>query len=200
MARLLALLFLVSMQSCWQSADAFVIVPRTPSTQHQNSCQFRNHQPLQLVSPDDCSSAITSSFSTLVMAGDSSWRQYVSLAVIAGVLIDIVLGSPLANMLLKPMRGDQEEEGDDTGEGKKASGAKNDITRSKERIDSEQVAKAAIDRAQNALELRRFLDERKTDWDRMEDMKRKLDAEMQDLDEDLQAREESLAKRRNGGK
>lgn len=112
----------------------------------------------------------------------------------------LVLGSPLANMLLKPMRGDQEEEGDDTGEGKKASGAKNDITRSKERIDSEQVAKAAIDRAQNALELRRFLDERKTDWDRMEDMKRKLDAEMQDLDEDLQAREESLAKRRNGGK
>ncbi len=122
-------------------------------------------------------------FSSITVA-EESWRQYVSLVVIGGVLIDILLGSPLANLALKPMRGDQEEpkSQDDTKQ----------INRSRERIDSDAVAKAAIERAQNALELRRFLDERKTDWDRMEDMKRKLDADMQLLDEDLRAREESM--------
>jgi hypothetical protein len=131
--------------------------------------------------------------SSLTLAAEETWRQYVPLIVAVAVIIDILLGSPLANMALKPMRGDLEGGEEDD----KAAGKKGLVNRSRERVDTEGVAKAAIDRAQNALELRRFLDERKTDWDRMEDMKRKLDSEMQDLDEDLAAREESLAKRRD---
>lgn len=136
------------------------------------------------------------SFSTLVVADDSSWRQYVSLALIAGVLVDILLGSPLANALLKPLKGGDESQNDstDTTDNRKKRAA-DSIEKSKERIDSERVAKAAIERAQNALELRRFLDEQKTDWDRMEEMKRKLDSEMQVLDADLQARQAELSKK-----
>ena len=68
-------------------------------------------------------------------------------------------------------------------------------SKSKERIDTDKVARAAIDRAQNALELRNYLDARKTDWDRMEDLKRNLDRDMQNLDEDLRKRQQSLDER-----
>lgn len=138
-----------------------------------------------------------SSFPTLVVA-EQTWRQYVSLVVITGVLIDILLGSPLANMVLKPMRNDANEEkndGDDENGPAKMAAAM--LQKSKERVDSESVAQAALDKAQNALELRRFLEESKTDWDRMEDIKRKLDSEMQSLDADLQTRQESLTKRQD---
>lgn len=139
--------------------------------------------------------------SSLTLAGEeASWRQYFSLLLIGGVLIDIVLGSPLANMALKPLRGDnynEQDDDDDSNKTKQSSNNSSSSDRSRERIDSDAVAKAAIERAQNALELRRFLDERKTDWDRMEDMKRKLDAEMQELDADLKAREESLKRKQS---
>jgi hypothetical protein len=128
-------------------------------------------------------------FSSLIIA-EGSWRQYVSLVVIAGVLIDILLGSPLANTLLKPMRGEEVPEDD-------ANEPRAQIDRSKERVDSEAVARAAIAKAQGVLELRKFLDERKTDWDRFDDMKRKLDDEMEGLDADLAQREQTLAKRRD---
>lgn len=145
---------------------------------------------------DTLSTATFLESSTSVTIAEASWRQYVSLVVVAGVVIDIVLGSPLANMVLKPLRDAQQDDEEIINNEAKAS----NVNRSKERIDSEKFAQDAIDRAQNALELRKFLDERKTDWDRMEEMKRKLDEEMQDLDNDLQMREESLAKRREGTK
>jgi len=139
-------------------------------------------------------------FSTLMVAeGEGSWRQYVSLALIAGVLIDILLGSPLANTLLKPMRGDDETDkvadDDESGWSSRSKGGSSN-RKSKERVDSEAVAKAAIAKAQGVLELRKFLDESKSDWDRFEDMKRKIDSEMENLDANLAEREEDLAKRR----
>lgn len=129
------------------------------------------------------------SFSTLVVA-ETSWRQYASLALISCVLLDIVLGSPFANMVMKPMRDAQEAL-------QEAQGAQDEEGRKRERVNTELVAQEAIDKAQNALELRRYLDEQKSDWDRMEEMKKKLDADMDDLDADLEAREASLAKRRD---
>jgi hypothetical protein len=124
---------------------------------------------------------------SLVIAAEE-WRQYVSLAIVAGVLLDIVLGSPLANAALKPLRDAQESLQEESAE-QKAARAK---ARSKERIDSDKVAQEAIDKAQNALELRKYLDSRKSGWDRMEELKRDLDRNMQDLDEDLKARQEAL--------
>lgn len=132
--------------------------------------------------------------SSLIIAAQE-WRQYVSLAVVAGVLLDIVLGSPIANAALKPLRDAQEElKEDEVTEEQKAAKAQ---SRSRERIDSDRVAQEAIDRAQNVLELKRYLEERKTDWDRMEDLKRDLDRNMQNLDEDLKARQEVLDRKSN---
>lgn len=148
--------------------------------------------PVDLVGESSSLSFAVSSVN--IAEGETTWRQYVSLALIAGVLLDIVLGSPLANTLLKPMRGEDEADSEvEEGIGRAADPGRR---KSKERIDSEQVAQAALDKAQNALELKRFLDESKTDWDRMEEMKRKLDARMDELDEDLAAREETLAQKR----
>lgn len=173
----------------WHGADAFLLphghfeqaAALVPSVGHpmNSSPQATTTRMLAVVDPE------VSSF----LLAEESWRQYASLVVIAGVLIDILLGSPLANSLLKPMRGDEvnKEEEDD---------ARVQTNRSKERIDSEAVARAAIARAQGVLELRKFLDESKTDWDRFEEMKRKLDSQMEGLDADLEQREQSLAKRR----
>ena len=116
-----------------------------------------------------------------------SWRQYVPLIVSVGIIIDILLGNPLASMVLKPMRPEQEVD---------KSKKKNDKPKSKARIDAELVAQQALDKANNTLELRKFLDESKTDYDRMEEMKRKLDSKMQDLDEDLAARQSEIDDRK----
>jgi hypothetical protein len=126
--------------------------------------------------------------SSLVLSNES-WRQYVSLGIVAAVLVDILLGSPLANAFLKPLRDAQEQPQE-----KEDSDVKT-ASKSKERIDTDKVAQAAIERAQNTLELRNYLDARKTDWDRMEEMKRSLDREMQNLDEDLRKRQQSLDER-----
>lgn len=85
------------------------------------------------------------------MLAEDSWRQYVPLVVIAGVLVDILLGSPLANSALKPLRGDQPQADGETGD----RANQDAVSRSKERVDSDRVAQDAINRAESALELRR---------------------------------------------
>ncbi len=143
-----------------------------------------------ILSRDDSSSrdtrrcAVVDSSSILVST--ESWRQYVPLIVSVGIIIDILLGNPVANAVLKPMR--PEEETDES--------EKNEKPKSKARIDAELVAQQALDKANNTLELRKYLEESKTDYDRMEEMKRKLDASMQDLDEDLAARQNAIDERK----
>jgi len=129
--------------------------------------------------------------SSSLMVSAESWRQYVPLVVSVGIIIDILLGNPLANSVLKPMRpeGDDDSKGGDDDK-------KNDGKPSKARIDAELVAQQALDRANNMVELKNFLEERKTDYDRMEELKRKLDASMQDLDEDMEARQKEIDERR----
>lgn len=111
--------------------------------------------------------------SSLLVAEVESWRQYVPLAVSGLVILDIALGSPAANAILgkvmKPPTEDDFESGKPT-------------TNPKERVDSKQVAQAALDKASSSLELRKFLDERKTDYDKMEDLKRKMDEDMEKFD------------------
>jgi hypothetical protein len=128
--------------------------------------------------------------SSSIMVSAETWRQYVPLTVSVGIIIDILLGSPFANKILAPMR--PEGEGDEGKKDKKNDGK----PKSKARIDAELIAKRAVDKANNTLELRNFLEERKTDYDRMEEMKRKLDATMQDLDEDMEARQKAIDERK----
>lgn len=127
------------------------------------------------------------------VANIESWRQYVPLVVSVGIIGDILLGSPLANMIMAPMRPENREDEETV----LAKAKRPNVDKSKERIDTEKYAQAAIDKARNTLELRQFLDERKTDWDKMEDIKRKLDADMQDLDEDLANRNNDFENRKS---
>ena len=177
--------FLVLSSMCL--VDGFLSIHCNKDSRFRHRCPTATHliEPLSV-------SAVSDPYSSLTLA-EESWRQYVPLVVSAGVMVDILLGSPLANMALKPMRDGVQD--DTEGEGIKTRAEIEN--KSKERIDSEKFAQEAIDRAQNALELRKFLEEQKSDWDKMEEIKRKLDSEMQDLDEDLKAREDSLAARRN---
>ena len=125
-----------------------------------------------------------------VEAGSSppeSWRQYVPLVVSCLVIADILLGSPVANGVLKFAN----PEGAAAAENDNAPPV--DTSKRKERIDTSQVAQDAIDRANTAKELREYLDARKTDTDRMVEMRRKMDQEMQDFDTNLQDMKDKAA-------
>ncbi|EJK73104.1 hypothetical protein THAOC_05290, partial [Thalassiosira oceanica] len=120
--------------------------------------------------------------STISLSADSgSWRQYVSLGLILVVLIDIVLGSPLANTALGPMRRASEKgsEGasDDLGGGQKIS-----VDTRGERVDSDAIAQAAIEKARSTLELKQFLEENKTPEQRYEEVRKKIDRQIEDMD------------------
>jgi len=117
----------------------------------------------------------------LFLAETESWRQYVPLVVSVGVIGDILLGSPLANLALAPMKratlGD--EEGGEVGTSTKR---KKRIRNKNERVDTDAIGKAAVERARNSMELRKFLEENKTDKDKYEDMRKKIDAVAQEFD------------------
>ena len=130
--------------------------------------------------------------------GEAEWRQYVPLAVSVAVIFDILLGSPLANAALGPMKrasekgasgnNSQGSNGDGGGSvggslfSNKDSGAGVDRSRGKERVDSDAIAKAALFKAINTLELKRFLEENKTDEQQYEEVRKKIDRQMSELD------------------
>lgn len=137
----------------------------------------------------------------LVSSETESWRQYVPLVVSVAVIIDILLGSPLANLALGPMRrasekgatGDNNsQDGSDNGAAGAGGGSLFSsfggngggkvVDKSKERVDSEAIAQAAIDKARNTLELKRFLEENKTDEQRYEEVRKKIERQMKELD------------------
>lgn len=130
-----------------------------------------------------------------VVVGES-WRQYVPLGVSVVVIIDILLGSPLANMALAPMKRASEKGatggGGDGEDGERGSlfsafgGGGDGVdggSRGKERVDSLAIARAALDKAEGTLELRRFLDENKSNEQKYEDVRKKIDRQMEELDD-----------------
>ena len=55
--------------------------------------------------------------------------------------------------------------------------------RNKERVDSSAIAQAALDKARNTMELKRFLEENKTDEQRYAEVRKKIDRQMSQLDD-----------------
>jgi len=125
----------------------------------------------------------------------------VPLGVSVLVIIDILLGSPVANMAIGPMKRASEKgasenamqnnEGDDGGDNSSGGGLFSGFTgrvkdtgRGSERVDSNAIAQATLDKAMNTLELKRFLEENKTEEQRYEDVRKKIDQQMADLDEE----------------
>jgi hypothetical protein len=123
--------------------------------------------------------------SSFLIAETAEWRQYVVLFVVLGVLLDIVLGSPLANIALGPMKraamDESTENGDENSDGspnKKRAYIKNP----RERVDSEAVGAAALQKARYSMELRNYLEENKTEEQKYEDIRKKIDAEAAKFD------------------
>ncbi|GAX11779.1 hypothetical protein FisN_7Lh161 [Fistulifera solaris] len=125
--------------------------------------------------------------SSIILAETESWRQYVPLAVSGLVILDILLGSPAANSVMGLMRA---QENDDAEDEASQSGKRRTVVNTAERVDSMAVAQAAIDKANATLELKRFLEDQKTDWDKMEDIRKKMDRQMQELDEKIKEQRE----------
>jgi hypothetical protein len=140
-----------------------------------------------------------------------SWRQYVPLVVSCFVILDILLGSPFVNLVLSPMKRqtDLDEQEDKGGDGltikellQQMSGGTSQQQQGnarKERVDSQKVAQEAIDRAQNAMELRDYLERQKTDWDKMEELRKKMDSQMVELEQNLQNLEKPKQSRLDAG-
>mmetsp|Transcript_1740 Transcript_1740/g.2503 ORF Transcript_1740/g.2503 Transcript_1740/m.2503 type:complete len:206 (-) Transcript_1740:141-758(-) len=140
------------------------------------------------------SSSIMDQSTSLLLAETEGWRQYVLLVVSLGVILDILLGSPLANLALGPMRRAAMEKQDNPNAGNNndndsmLSGSKPTFVRNpKERVDSDAVAQAALDKARNSMELRRFLEENKTDEQRYEEIRKKIDAEAAKFDSKMES-------------
>jgi hypothetical protein len=131
--------------------------------------------------------------STLFALNMENSRQYVTLIVICAVLLDIICGSPMANLLLAPMRraaSDQDETSSinadaSVSQSSQSSSKKSTLlakSTSTERIDTVAVAQAAIQKAKNTMELRKYLEDNKTDKDRMEDLRKKIDSQLRSLE------------------
>ena len=139
-------------------------------------------------------SAYMPSTSTL-LAVSEEWRQYVPLVVICLVLVDIVLGSPLANLALSPMRraaekaeDQQGRDGDDGnfGLGKALNpnlgGAGDVLKNPKERVDTATIAQDTLDKARGTLELMEYLENNKSNEQLYDEARKKMDKQFEELD------------------
>jgi hypothetical protein len=172
----------------------------TPTAECRSRCYPRSLATPSMLPVDDSTMEILSSStswladavvqatSDAASSSQSSWRQYVPLVVSGGVLTDIVLGSPVANKVLGGMRPPAEGE---AGDGK-TNNAPNDGSsptkvdpveqKKKERIDTQAYARQALDKAEATLSLRKYLDDNKSETEKMNDMKRIMDKQMEALD------------------
>ena len=142
-----------------------------------DSCQFDNTLVnLDIQINDAVLSNQVGSQLLLASAGDVTWRQYVALAVILGVIVDILLGSPVAGAIAAPLRKQVEEMQSETINSGRAS------RESRERVDTEAIANAALEKVYGAMELKDYLERNKTDRDRMEEMRRKIDMQLSELE------------------
>jgi hypothetical protein len=187
---------------CLPSSAVLLLSRRELFTPHQKSYTTKLNTSLILDS-----TLLLSTTATDVVNTTEEWRQYVPLVVTSAVIIDILLGSPLANMALAPMKRATEEGAIDAGMknsmNSKSNNANNnngggslfskEVSSStsssrgsrmtKERVDSGAIAKAALFKATNTLELRRFLDENKTDEQKYDEVRKQIDRQMSELDE-----------------
>uniref|UniRef100_A0A7S2YKA2 Uncharacterized protein n=1 Tax=Entomoneis paludosa TaxID=265537 RepID=A0A7S2YKA2_9STRA len=153
------------------------------------------------LAPDSISNA-----AFLLSDGDvESWREYVPLVVSVGVLLDIVLGSPAANAALSLAR--SPEEGDDAdgpapspmellqraASGEDVMSGAGVGKNSKERVDTVAVAQRALDKASATKELRAFLEDNKSDWDKIRDVQRQMDLSIAKFDEKIEQQKDESA-------
>jgi hypothetical protein len=126
-------------------------------------------------------------------------RQYIPLGVSVLVIIDILLGSPMANGVLNIIR---PTEIDTANERTNNDGTNvrttlqniNPYQPSKERIDSQKVAQDAIQRAKYTLELRSFLDAQR---DPVVELQRKMDQQAALLEQNQKKLQNEMQRSKN---
>jgi hypothetical protein len=119
-------------------------------------------------------------------------RQYIPLIVSLLVIMDIVLGSPIANGIINQLRStttsDTDTEMNTTGNDTELSQRQqqpksqqiNRISKQIERIDSKQIAQDAIQRAQYTMELRNYLNQQR---DPMIELQRTIQKQTTELEQ-----------------
>jgi hypothetical protein len=130
--------------------------------------------------------AVVVAETTTAAASAATWKQYLSLGVILIVVLDIILGSPLLNMVTAPLKRKILLEEDSTsstttsnmGDYQSRLGTTTRWDKGKERVDTEAIAKEALDKANSAIGLRDYLERNKTDKDRMEQLQREIDRKL----------------------
>lgn len=125
----------------------------------------------------------SSSSSSIVLSSLEEYRQYVPLAVSCLVIVDILLGSPAANAVMSGMRPPEEGVGDDGIGGGGASRSFGGGTNPRERVDTEKIKQEALERAKNQVELLKYLERNKSDADRMNEMRRKIDGQISEIED-----------------
>ena len=118
----------------------------------------------------------------ILSAEVESWRQYVPLGVSILVIFDILLGSPVANLILSPMKKASEDQSNGEGQDDGERESTKDL---RERVDTEAMAQATLDRARNIVELNKYLEDTKSDAKRFDEMKKKLDKQLEDFDNSM---------------
>ena len=117
-----------------------------------------------------------------------SWREYVPLVVSALVIIDIAMGRPVAKAIMKPLQQQQPAQ---------PSMISNEdtvvvATNKKERVDTEAIAQQALDQAYASMELRRYLDENKSEAQKLQELRRQMDEEIVKVDAALKERQRKI--------
>jgi len=112
-----------------------------------------------------------------------SWREYVPLVVSCFIILDILLGSPAANLILAPMkRATDDANGTGGNENEKSDDKSSLIRDPNERIDSGAIAQSVLEKANDFMERTKNLEENKTAEQRYEEIRRKIDAQVEELD------------------
>uniref|UniRef100_A0A7S4QDS1 Uncharacterized protein n=1 Tax=Ditylum brightwellii TaxID=49249 RepID=A0A7S4QDS1_9STRA len=164
----------------------------TTTTQSQLSLTPNGILSSILLSDENVEAVVTAAASS----GDPEWKQYVPLAASGFVILDILLGSPFLNIITAPMKRAAEESQNpsnskstpppsSSGGGlmslfSSPSPTEEQIKR--ERVDSEAIAQAALDKARNSLELRNYLEANKSTEQRYEEIRKQIDNQFDEFD------------------
>lgn len=142
--------------------------------------------PLHVTTPETTS---------LLIAETESWRQYVPLGVSLAVIVDILLGSPIANLALGPMRrasekGSEGDDGDGMADLLGQLQPKKRNTRA--RVDTNAIAQEAVDQAKATLDFMEYMEQNKSDDQRFAELRQQMDSQKRDVDKKLADRQKKI--------
>jgi hypothetical protein len=121
-----------------------------------------------------------------------SWREYVPLVVSGLVLVDVAMGRPIVNAIMKPLSPQSmDSSGMDDNAGMLQSDTEQGRKR-KERVDTERIAKEALEQAYASRDLRKYLEETKSDAQRLQEIRQGMDAQLKQIDYKLEQRRKEL--------